>query len=123
MTKKVQHTLEDLTVCQNNLLQSLSPSFSIREKEAQKVWSDLALAEERFLCHKSRIQWLPCGDANTPFFHKIFDARNAANQIRYLLNQTGRAIENISELQSHCVDFFADLFGGQVTALIRILKI
>lgn len=34
------------------------------------------------------------------------------NEIHYLIDKTGRRIENLDELQTHCVAFFKDLFGA-----------
>lgn len=112
LEKRVAQAALHLKACQSDLLASPSTHLARLEKEAHKVWADLALAEERFLCQRSRIQWLQCGDCNSAFFHRMMAERRSLNEIHYLIDQTGRKIENLDELQSHCVNFFKDLFGA-----------
>ena len=112
LEKRVVQAAQNLKTCQNNLLAAPSSYLAGLEKEAHRSWAELALAEERFLCQKSRVLWLKCGDSNTTFFHRMMTARRAINEIHYLLDQTGRRIENTDELQTHCVDFFKELFGS-----------
>lgn len=117
LEKRVAQAYQHLKACQSNLLAAPSSYLAQLEKEAHQVWAKLALAEEKFLCQKSRVTWLKCGDSNSAFFHRMMAARRAMNEIHYLLDQAGRKIENIDELQSHCVDFFKDLFGSAPSAL------
>lgn len=112
LEKRVAQAAHHLKACQDNLLASPSSHLAELEKEAHKIWYELALAEERFLCQKSRVQLLKCGDCNSAFFHRMMTARRSTNEIHYLIDQAGRRIENLDELQSHCVEFFKDLFGA-----------
>lgn len=112
LEKRVAQAAQHLKTCQNNLLAAPSSHLACLEKEAHNAWAALALAEERFLCQKSIITWLKCGDSNSAFFHRMMLARRAINEIHYLLDQTGRRIENTDELLSHCVSFYKVLLGG-----------
>lgn len=112
LENRVAQATQHLKTCQNDLLASPTAHLAELVKEAHKIWHDLALAKERFLCQKSRVQWLNCGDSNSAFFHRMMTARRTINEIHYLIDQTGRRIENLDELQTHCVDFFKNLFGA-----------
>ncbi|KAG7552757.1 Reverse transcriptase domain [Arabidopsis thaliana x Arabidopsis arenosa] len=109
---KVQQAFKELTACQNSLLLAPSPILASREKEAHRVWLNLAIAEERFFCQKSRVNWLANGDLNTSFFKRMVATRRSANLIHYLLDNSGRKIENHEELANHCVGFFTELLGN-----------
>ncbi|CAH2070140.1 unnamed protein product [Thlaspi arvense] len=67
LEKRVSDTLHKLSTCQNNFLSSPTPALASLEREAHRIWSDLALAEERFLQQRSRVTWIECDDKNTVF--------------------------------------------------------
>ncbi|XP_013651351.1 uncharacterized protein LOC106356058 [Brassica napus] len=77
----------------------------------------LALAEEKFFCQRSRIQWLKYGDSNTAFYFKMVTTRRSDNQIHFLIGSDGRRIDNRSEIEEHCVAFFKDLLAKESTPL------
>lgn len=117
LEKRVLDAFKVLTSCQSNFLNDPSPHLASLEKEAHRKWQELALAEERFLCQRSRISWLANGDSNSAFFHKMIAARRASNQIHYLLDNSGSKIENHEDLAAHCVDFYSTLLGGDTQPL------
>lgn len=43
--------------------------------------------------------------------------RRSLNQIHYLIDQSGRRMENIDEIQNHCIGFYTALFGNIATPL------
>lgn len=102
-----------LAICQQNFLTNPSASIAELEKEAHGSWIKLALAEEKFLCQRSRIQWLQNGDSNTTFYFKMVAARRSCNQIHFLIGLDGRRIDNKTEIENHCVDFFQELLGKE----------
>lgn len=83
LEKRGYQAAQNLKTCQNNLLAAPSSYLAGLEKEAHQSWSELALGEERFMCQKSRVLWLKCGDSNTAFFHMMMNVRRAINEIHY----------------------------------------
>lgn len=57
------------------------------------------------------------GDSNTLFYFKMVAARKYCNQIHFLIGNDGRMIENITEIENHCVNFFQELLGKESTPL------
>lgn len=115
MEKRVIEAAQALSVCQLNFLQHPSSQSAILEKTAHMKWLKLALAEERFLQQRSRVNWLANGDSNTAFFHRMVAARRATNQIHYLIDECDNRIESQEDIADHCVSFYSNLLGGSVT--------
>ncbi|GJT49871.1 sodium/hydrogen exchanger 6 [Tanacetum coccineum] len=55
----------------------------LRDEHAHYLlaFKEASLDEERFLRHKSKIQWLNAGDSNTAYFHRIVKSKCARNRI------------------------------------------
>ncbi|VVB12377.1 unnamed protein product [Arabis nemorensis] len=114
---RVKEAHSSLLECQQNLLSNPSIAMAAREKHAHKTWLELALAEEKFLHQRSRVQSVECGDCNTAYFHRKVASRRAGNQIHYLLDNTDQRLDDLEEVKAHCVDYFSDLFGVASTTL------
>lgn len=66
---------------------------------------------------KSRVIWMREGDSNTTYFHRMVSAFQSINCIHYLVDVNGLWLESQQDIQSQCVDYFADLLGGEVSPL------
>lgn len=119
---RVADTLQNLTSCQARLLASPSSQLVLEEKEAHRKWSDLAIAEERFLKQRSRVNWVRTGDTNFSFFHRIMAMQRAGNQIHYLKNSNGNKIEKLDELHTHFVSYYDNLIGESPSPLSRSVQ-
>lgn len=111
--KRVSEAASALSQCQQNFLANPSASLAALEKEAHGQWMKLALAEEKFFCQRSRIQWLINGDSNTAFYFKMVAARRSYNQIHFLIGYDDRRIEEKEDIENHCVEFFQNLLGKE----------
>lgn len=111
--RRVSEAAAALAICQQNFLSNPTTALADLEKEAHSSWMKLALAEEKFLYQRSRVQWLQNGDSNTAFYFKVVAARRSSNQIHFLIGLDGRRIESKAEIESHCVDFFQKLLGKE----------
>lgn len=49
----------------------------------------LSSAEESFFYQRSRVTWLQVGDRNTPYFHRMANAKQSMNHIHYLEDDAG----------------------------------
>lgn len=108
--------------CQRSLVSNPSTYLDGLEKKAHKTWLTLVLPEEKFLHQRARVKWIESGDSNSNYFHRLIATRQATNQIHYLINQEGNKIENIKEVQDHCVEYFKDLLGGESPSLSEAEK-
>ena len=57
------------------------------------LFRSAAYDEECFLKQKAKVEWLSAGDANTRFFHKCVQSRNARNKISSILDAQGNQFE------------------------------
>ncbi|KAL1198665.1 putative ribonuclease H protein [Cardamine amara subsp. amara] len=114
---RVQEAHATLLECQNALLINPSTQLAEQEKVAHRAWLKLAGAEENFLMQRSRVQWIQSGDCNSSFFHRAIAARRGTNQIHYLLDSSDARLDFLEDIQSHTVNYFSDLFGGESTIL------
>lgn len=117
LEERVKEAHSHLVSYQNQLMADPTPLLASCEKEAHKKWVTLALAEERFLEQRSRVNWLENEDTNTPVFHIIVVSRRALNQIHYLIDVGGNRLSSILDIKSHCVSFYEDLFGAETQPL------
>lgn len=117
LENRVKEAHSMMVDCHNRVLSNPSPHLATLEKHAHHSWLTLSLAEEKFLCQKSRVKWVECGDSNTAYFHKMVATRRSINQIHYLIDNEGVKLEKSDDIQAHCITFFNDLFGGVPPAL------
>ncbi|KAG7537033.1 hypothetical protein ISN44_As13g009590 [Arabidopsis suecica] len=87
-----------------------------KELEAQRVWQDLASAEESFFCRRSSISWLGDGDRNTSFFHRMAAKKRSINQIHHMIGDDGTRYDSQQDIKDHCVNYFYELLGGKVVS-------
>ncbi|GJU63113.1 hypothetical protein Tco_1244948 [Tanacetum coccineum] len=61
----------------------------LREEEAEYLhaFNKAKLDEERFLKHKSKIEWLDVGDSNSAYFHKSIISRNQRCRVETIRNE------------------------------------
>ena len=102
---------------QNQILVDPSPLLAAGEREANKKWVTLALAEERFLEQRSRVNWSANGNMNTAVFHRMVASRRATNQIHYLMDLGGNRLSELVDIKSHCVSYYEEFFGAEMPAL------
>ncbi|XP_010506876.1 PREDICTED: uncharacterized protein LOC104783414 [Camelina sativa] len=95
LEKRFKEAHSKLAAHQARLLANPSPLLSRLEKQAQKKWLTLALAEEKFLLQRSRVKWATSGDCNTAYFFRMVNSRRGINQIHYLETDSGQRIEEI----------------------------
>lgn len=57
------------------------------------------------------------GDCNSSFFHRSIATRRGTNQIHYLLDSANERIDSLEDIQSHVVNNYSDLLGGQSASL------
>lgn len=96
---------------QQQLLTNPDSHLAQLERTANEKWQTLLLAEESFLCQRSRITWLREGDLNTSYFHRITAARQAMNHIHLLVDCSGIRIDTQLKIQEHCVNYYHFLLG------------
>lgn len=115
LEKRTAEAHDLLLRLQSQLLDSPDPLVAEREAEAQRKWQILSKAEEEFFCQKSRVNWLSVGDRNTAYFHRIAATRHSINHIHYLIDSNGQRLESQADMQTHCVEYFGNLLGGEVS--------
>lgn len=115
LEKRVRKAHAILLKHHERTLANLSIVNATRELHAQRKWQTLVRAEEAFFYQKSRITWLSDGDSNTSFFHRIASTRKAINHIHFIQNEDDSRIVSQQGIKDHCVDYFADLLGGEAT--------
>ncbi|XP_010501556.1 PREDICTED: uncharacterized protein LOC104778826 [Camelina sativa] len=111
LENRVKESQADLAFHQARFLANPSPQLATLERQAQQKWFELALAEEKFLMQRSRIKWVESGDCNSAYFHRMINSRMGMNQIHYLVDDSGQRLEEIPEIQNHCVNFFTKMLG------------
>lgn len=112
LEKRVSESFSELQSCQHALLASPSPALAALERAAHQKWIMLAKAEESFLRHRARIQWLLEGDCNSAFFHRAINSRVAQNFIHMLLDLNDVVIDDLQGIKDHILDFYQSLLGG-----------
>ncbi|GJV22742.1 hypothetical protein Tco_1375437 [Tanacetum coccineum] len=114
--KRLRHELDTV---QRDLDQDPFNSI-LRKKEAAYVqaFNEVILLEERFLKHKSKVDWLRDGDANTAYFHKSVKSRISRNRIDVVSNSKGVIFEN-DQVADAFVTHYQVFLGqpGNVSAL------
>ena len=114
LEKRVAEAHEILLYRQNETLRNPNILNAEMELDAQLIWQELAAAEDAFLLQRSRILWLGKGDAGTAYYHRIVATRRAINHIHFLTDTAGNRFETHTEIEAHCVEYFAELLGGEV---------
>ncbi|KAG2258855.1 hypothetical protein Bca52824_078149 [Brassica carinata] len=95
-----------------------NPTIENAEKELEfsRKWQVLSKAEESFFMQRASVSWLGLGDASTSYYHRLTSTRRAANHIHFLADENCGRIENQSEIEEHCVEYFSKLLGGPVSS-------
>jgi hypothetical protein len=66
--------------------------------------------EEAFWFERSSEKWLPEGDNNTAYFHRIANGRKRKNTM-YSLKKDDINIQGTSDLLDHATEYYKALFG------------
>lgn len=112
--KRVAEISEALAAAQLNTLNVPSIANAQIEMDLQEKWQILSYAEESFFYQRSRVTWITVGDRNTPYFHRMANARQASNHIHYLVDDDGSRYETQEDIQNLCVNYFTNLLGKPV---------
>ncbi|GLT90129.1 hypothetical protein SLE2022_080780 [Rubroshorea leprosula] len=75
------------------------------------MW-DIMRRREVIWKQKSRSNWVPVGDANTRFFHRVANGRKAQNHITGLLRD-GCWVEEPEQVKKEVYNYFSKLFQGE----------
>lgn len=75
----------------------------------RKDFHRLALKEEVYWLHWSRIRWLKEGDYNTKFFHTVASHNKSSNTI-YGLMINGEWSQEKSEIKNEAESYYLNLF-------------
>ena len=113
LEKRVQEAHTIVLEKQNLMLSNPSVLNAETELDAILKWQELVAAEEAFLFQRARILWLQMGDACTAYFHRMVASRKAINHIQSLVDDAGITYETQEDIESHCVDYFTSILGGE----------
>ncbi|XP_035838846.1 uncharacterized protein LOC118486474 [Helianthus annuus] len=69
-----------------------------------------AYDEECFLKQKAKVEWLCAGDANTAFFHKCVQSRNARNKISSIMDVQGNRYEG-DQVRTAFLNHYTNFLG------------
>ncbi|XP_010468560.1 PREDICTED: uncharacterized protein LOC104748650 [Camelina sativa] len=103
---------QKLDILQRAILTNPTDQLAREERRVREKWKFLSNAEEKFFRQRSRIKWAHLGDRNTAFFHKIVIARTNKNHIHFLHDQSGRRINESTELKEHAACYFEKILGS-----------
>lgn len=120
LEKRVVEAHKIVLSCQNLTLSNPNMVNATMELEAQTKWMILLRAEESFFCQRSRVLWLRDGDSNTNYFHRMANSRHSINHIQFLFDDHGLKIESQQGIRDLCVDYFSNLFGGEISSHMLI---
>ncbi|GJU18478.1 hypothetical protein Tco_1146444 [Tanacetum coccineum] len=90
-----------------------NPSCSLlRDEHAHYLLSfkEASLDKERFLRHKSKIEWLNAGDANTAYFHRIVKSKCARNRIE-MVRDSSNVLHEGNAVPSDFVSHYEQFLG------------
>ena len=118
--KRVMEASEALASAQIRTLNDPSIANAQSEIALQEKWQTLSNAEESFFHQRSRVTWISVGDRNTPYFHRMANARQSINHIHYLIDEDGVRHESQDEIQNLCVSYFTNLLGKPVEPALFI---
>ncbi|CAJ2645555.1 unnamed protein product [Trifolium pratense] len=82
-----------------------------QERVAKLEYAKALHFEEDFWREKARIKWHTDGDRNTQYFHQLAKVRYATKLISSLRNGDD-LITNASDIESHVVNYFKDIFSS-----------
>lgn len=111
---------EALSSAQIRTLNDPSIANAQSEMALQEKWQTLSNAEESFFHQRSRVTWISVGDRNTPYFHRMVNARQYINHIHYLIDEDWVRHESQDEIQNLCVSYFTNLLGKPVEPALFI---
>ena len=118
--KKTAAAHEILLGAQSAMLADPTTDNASFELQALSAWEELSATETAFFYQRSRITWLSLSDGNSRLFHRYAASRQALNHIHYLISDSGKRIESQEGIQQLCVNYFSDLLGSPVSALMFI---
>lgn len=93
----------------NTLMNSSNPNRFDNIIQAELELEKLLEEEERYWKIRSREDWLKSGDKNTKWFHSKASQRRRKNEIKGILNSSGKWIEKEEEIGKIATSFFQDL--------------
>ncbi|KAK9931811.1 hypothetical protein M0R45_019074 [Rubus argutus] len=108
---RVKLDLDALAEIQNDIVASGgSDEKFAKETELQANLNDSLRLQEILWKEKARLRWLSDGDRNTQYFHAMCRARRHRSSIT-LLQNNDEVIDDPLLIQSHIIDYYADLFA------------
>lgn len=96
------------------ILQGMDEFSFLKEKELNKVYSNILAREESFWREKSRETWLKEGDRNTKFFHMLVKVRRTHNKIFSIKNMEGDLLTDQESINKEAIGHFSKSFNGEV---------
>lgn len=90
----------------------LNQQLQSQVKEKQQECRAKALAKEKFLQQKAKMNWLNLGDQNTQFFHMAIQKKHYRSRV-LSLKDGDTLITEYDDVVEHFVQFSKNLLGAQ----------
>jgi len=92
-------------------VEGLNTTLHAQELQAQLTLTRAMNCQDQFWREKARNQSFIFGDRNTTYFHRMARIKSSIKPITLLQDGAVR-ITNPTEMETHVVSYFQDIFGG-----------
>ncbi|XP_019237994.1 PREDICTED: uncharacterized protein LOC109218120 [Nicotiana attenuata] len=82
------------------------------EKKLRGNLEKWGMIKEGIMRQKSRTKWLKLGDSNSAYFYTCMKNKTSMNNIKALVNQDGKLLQNDQEVKEEVVGFYKKLLGN-----------
>lgn len=76
--------------------------------------------QERVLKQKSKAHWIEAGDTNNSYFFKCLKAKDSANAISLLKDNSRKLLHKTQEIEEEVMSFYKSLLGSATDAIPAI---